>query len=467
VSSTGPDDRDRLVGVLVDAIGAVDWSADVALRGIRTWLDYRAAAPLLDRERHASLIENQLGFGVRPGPANELDGGGRAATVERWRAHLRELDVSVPERIVRLGRHWASRVDAVIEEDLHVLAPDAELTTVTDCASAKAVLDTLRTARPELVVVPSLSVVDWLERAARVPLERAVPSLRVLMAEHDLDASVRSRVPIVHAGRFDRAGRIGLPAARGAPRAWTLAIDGCLIELLAEGDPDTISRGRTKIVAPERASLGRRYELVLSAPSGYLRVRTGIDVRVVGFETRASRGLPRVAPRVVDIPPPPGDLPLDGVTLPGSWVTAAVRQAFRPEDPALVDARVVALDPPLEPGPGRADRSDAFDGTELAGLAHAERSGRGLPGSRGFVAHVEVQGAADPRLAEGLARRIDDALRRRSGAYEFLREREDLKLPAVRIRPSGSAQARRTERIRRLHGRVEQPPVRVGPADVD
>ena len=36
----------------------------------------------------------------------------------------------------------------------------------------------------------------------------------------------------------------------------------------------------------------------------------------------------------------PDDVRLEGVTLAGSWLTAAVRQAFRPEDPALVAAEI-------------------------------------------------------------------------------------------------------------------------------
>jgi hypothetical protein len=239
-----------------------------------------------------------------------------------------------------------------------------------------------------------------------------------------------------------------------------------LIELLPHGDPEVDPRARVDdrpTVLPENAVLGERYELILSSPLGFLRLRSGLHVRVVGFVppphptgTSASEEDSLLRPRVLRLPPPPADLSLEGVTLAGAWLTSSVRQAFTREDPALVAGEIMA-DPQSDPRDRTARGLDPFVDTEL-GASRAGARARG-PKPRALVVRVEVQGQTDMAFAPRLARRIDDDLRNRSAAYEWLRGRGDLWDVRVVVAEAGTARRALDRRIRALAGTVERPTV--------
>ena len=311
-------------------------------------------------------------------------------------------------------------------------------------------------------MVPSLAVCSWLEQLARAPLERRIPQLRWLFAEHDLDERIRSRLPVINAGWLHAAGRIALPARRNPFDVFTLATHSTVLELLPHGDPEIDPRQHTteRTVLPEAAILGERYELVVSSPLGFLRLRSGLHVRVVGFESHGESGdsLPR--PRVLRLPPPPSDAALEGVTMPGAWLTASVRQAFLPEDPALVAAEIAA-DPDAVDVTGRGSRTglDPFSDTELG----ASRVGivRGGPRPRSLVVRLEVQGQTAPKFPVQISTRIDVDLRRRSAAYDWLRTRDELWEPRVVIARPGTARKNRERRICALWDVVARPVVQM------
>jgi hypothetical protein len=77
------------------------------------------------------------------------------------------------------------------------------------------------------------------------------------------------------------------------------------------------------------------------------------------------------------------------------------------------------------------------------------------------VIRVEVQGQATPAFPMHVADRIDVDLRRRSAAYDWLRERDDLWEPRVVIARPGTARKNRERRIRALWGPVARPVVQL------
>jgi hypothetical protein len=339
------------------------------------------------------------------------------------------------------------------------------ITSITD--KPEALLDELRRFRPDALVVPSLAVCSFFEQLARAPLERRIPQLRWLFAEHDLDERIRSRLPVINAGWLHAAGRIALPARRSPFDAFTLATHSTVLELLPHGDPEIDPRQHTtdRTVLPEDAILGERYELVVSSPLGFLRLRSGMHVRVVGFDVpemgdaeSPEDSLPR--PRVLRLPPPPADAALEGVTMPGAWLTGSVRQAFLPEDPALVAAEIAA-DPDAIDVTGRGSRTglDPFNDTELG----ASRAGakRGGPKPRALVVRLEVQGQSAPNFLAQISTRIDVDLRRRSAAYDWLRTRDELWEPRVVIARPGTARKNRERRICALWDVVARPVVQM------
>lgn len=374
-----------------------------------------------------------------------------------------------PRRIAVLQAHADdSVVDRIRLDDLRSLADKVELLRVDSVPRDPASLVAeLRRFRADALVVPSLATCAWLEALVHGPLERRLPGLRWLFAEHDLDERIRSRLPVLNAGWLHAAGRVGLPARRGPARGLLLATRSTLIELLPHGDPEIDPRARSveNTVLPERAILGERYEVVLSSPLGFLRLRTGLHVRVVGFAAPleptigdAGDSLPR--PRVVRLYPPPADAALEGVTLAGALLTASVRQAFLPEDPALVAADIAA-DPDALDASARASRTglDPFVDTELgASRAGARRKG---PKPRATVIRLEVQGQTDPSFPMLVAERVDLALRQRSAAYEWLRGCDELWEPRVVIARPGTARNERDQRVRSLWGPVARPVVRM------
>jgi hypothetical protein len=442
---------------------------DFDLARLRTLADFQASVPLLDVDAHAARVTAKLGFDLPELPESELGAGerDRAELINIWRQRLRAAgsEGRVPHRIALLH---APADDPLIDrlrlDDLAALAPGSELLRIHSLdGDPNAQLDALRRFAPDTLVMPSLATCSWLEGVMRTPLERQLENLRWLFAESDLDQRIRTRLPVINAGWIHIAGRIALPTRRSPWQGFSLATRSLLIELLPHGDPEVGPRqhGQDRLtVLPENSILGERYELVLSSPLGFLRLRSGLHVRVVGFVPPPEDGedtLPR--PRVVRLPPPPADISLEGVTLPGAWLTSSVRQAFNREDPALV-AGEIAADPRDDPGDRNAiAQLEPFVDTEL-GASRAGARDRG-PKPRALIVRVEVQGQTDHAFAPRLARRIDDDLRSRSAAYEWLRSRDDLWALRVVVAQAGTARRARDQRIRWLNGPVERPIVRV------
>lgn len=441
------------------------------LARLPTLADFQASVPLLDREAHAERVTSKLGFDLPDLPEAELGGGerDRPELIDIWRQRLRASGSGEgPRRIALL--HAASDdplIDRLRVEDLTALAPGLELLRITSLGEPLGEpLDELRRFRPDTLVVPSLATCSALEAQLRGPIERGLDSLRWVFAEADLEQRLRSRVPVINAGWLDVAGRIGLPTRRSPWQGFSLATRSLLIELLPHGDPEIDPRHRVEsraTVLPENAVLGERYELVLSSPLGFLRLRSGLHVRAVGFvppPAGSEDTLPRT--RVLRLPPPPADVKLEGVTLAGAWLTASVRQAFNREDPALVAGEIMSgAGKPAEAARERGARGrlDTFAETEL-GASRAGIRDQG-PKPRALWVRVEVQGQTDAAFAPRLAKRIDTDLRSRSAAYDWLRERGELDEVRVLVAEPGTARRAREQRIRSLVGPVERPTLRV------
>ena len=107
------------------------------------------------------------------------------------------------------------------------------------------------------------------------------------------------------------------------------------------------------------------------------------------------------------------------------------------------------------------DIHDAFQDTELGWMARTgtQRVERHRP--RALLVRVEVQGYVAPELTGLLSQRIDQSLRRRSPAYDYLRERDELLEPRVMVVPAGTRRSEEDRRIRELVGGVWVPEVRV------
>jgi hypothetical protein len=474
-----PARRGRLAATL-EALGDTEIGRELGLLRLANLDDFRATVPLSDAATHAQRVTARLGFGRDELDAELLT----AASVERtalWLAWRLRLAGARPRRVAVLQAPADDvHIDRMRLDDLR-FASDHEaggparesdaptLLRITSIpADPEAMLDELRRFRPDALVVPSLAACSWIEQLTRAPLERRLPQLRWLFAEHDLDERLRCRLPVINAGWLHAAGRIALPSRRSPFDAFTLATRSTVLELLPHGDPETDTRQHTtdRTVLPEAAILGERYELVVSSPLGFLRLRSGLHVRVVGFAAskpdlaadRAEDSLPR--PRVLRLPPPPADAMLEGVTMPGAWLTASVRQAFLPEDPALVAAEIAA-DPDAVDATSRGSRAglDPFSDTELGASRVAVL--RGGPKPRSLVVRLEVQGQAAPSFTGQISARIDADLRRRSAAYEWLRARDELWEPRVVIAKPGTARKNRERRICALWDPVARPVVQM------
>jgi hypothetical protein len=202
---------------------------------------------------------------------------------------------------------------------------------------------------------------------------------------------------------------------------------------------------------------------VLSSPQGFVRLRSGEHVKVVGFDMPSSSApMPRA--RVVRLAPAPADLGLEGCTVAGAWLTASVRQALSREDPALVFAEI-GPDPSSVPSGAAAVRSaritDTFSETELGWLTKtgAHRVARKRP--RGLLLRIELQGFVGADLAPKLSKRIDASLRLRSPAYAHLRQSGDLSAPRVLVARAGTRTRDEERRVAALAGKVRFGDVRV------
>jgi hypothetical protein len=139
-------------------------------------------------------------------------------------------------------------------------------------------------------------------------------------------------------------------------------------------------------------------------------------------------------------------------------LTAALRQAFEREDPALVAAEIGGAERGREAsGPNRASDSGFFDGTELGNLGSTRAGKRPLA----LQLRVEVQGRAREDFPLRLAARFDAIVRRRSPAYDYLRERRELDAPTVLLVAGGSERRARKLRASRFRGTVARPQIRI------
>lgn len=461
--------RRKRLAAIIRALGETEVGRELGLTSLANLADFQATVPLLDPVTHVERVTARLGFGLDGFDDEMLT----AASLERpavRAAWLLRLGGARPPR--RLAVLWAHADELVVDrmrlDDLRSLGEAVELLRFDGVPrDPERLVAELRRFRPEALVVPSLATCGWLEGLVGGPLERQLAGLRWLLAEYDLDERIRSRLPVLNAGWLHAAGRVGLPARRGPARGLLLASRSTVIELLPHGDPEIDPRARTQesTVLPERAVLGERYEVVLSSPLGFLRLRTGMHVRVVGFAaplevTHGDAGDSLPLARVVRLHPPPSDAALEGVTLAGAWLTASVRQAFLPEDPALVAADIAA-DPDALDASARASRTglDPFADTELGASRAGSRHGGPKP--RALVIRLEVQGHAAPDFSMRVADRVDQALRRRSAAYEWLRGRDELWEPRIVIAKPGTARSERERQLRALWGPVARPVVRM------
>ena len=468
--TSGIPARQRCLSQMIEHLGPTRIGRELGLSRLRSLNDLRASLPIMERDRHEREVEQHLGFGlVDPGDARarELSGGGleRDVVLDAWRTFLGPR--AALRRVVLLRGHSVDPiVDRLARDDVRAL--DAEVLPIDHIEDPVAVLERLEQFDPELMLVPSVLTLRWLESVVRQGLERRLRSLRLVLAEHDLRQQVRTRVRVATSGWIHRSGRLGLPTLRAPDHALALAVGSQIIELLPYGNPEEDARRvyADETVLPEDAVLGQRYELVVSSPLGFLRLRTDEHVRVVGFDP-PSEPAPFPRPRVVRLAPAPPDVRLEGCTIAGAWLTASIRQAFQREDPALVAAEI-------GPDPRSAPRGvtvfstatsmrlpDAFQDTELGWMARtgSQRVERHRP--RALLVRIEVQGYVTAELTGFLSTRIDQSLRRRSAAYDYLRQREELHAPRVMVLPTGTRRSEEDRRIRDLVGGVWVPEVRV------
>lgn len=426
--------------------------------------ELRARCPLVDGrvgvDRGAEVSQ---GSGVISGDAGarEHSGSGasttqddlerdlRARAVEAWRARAGAVGL---DRVLCLRRdRGEGRESAIIRGDLRAYGnAECSWRSVSSLASIDDLAEIMGAFRPTGIVWSSAGLCRRLEQATQSAVERQWPSVRAMWFEHDFEVPIRSRLPRLNVGWPSLAGRIAIPSDRGPGSALELAAPGMVVELLEWSDPDRDGRSRptTRTVWPEEAVIGARYELVVTAACGWLRRRLGVHVRVVGFAPPLP-GDPRWRPRFVRRLSPPSDVPLEGVTLAGAHVTAAVRQAFRPEDPALVGGKIFV-------GVRRDAGDDTGDRLEARSPGVAPDEGISRRGRRAgaLEIEVEVQGFASPRFIRMLSDRIDRDLRHRSAEYQALREARGLRRPQVRICTSTAAADEQLSREMALDGPV-------------
>ena len=468
----GESGRERSLGRLLDSLRATEVGRAFGLGRLSSLADFRAHVPLLSLGDHARRVEPHLGFGLvdpRDPAAATLAGldWERAEVADVWRGFLADRPRALAgQAVVLQARELDRSVDRLLCDDLAALGVTVRRIERAD--SAAALLEQIAACEPTILAVPSAFTITRLEREARRPLDRALPSLALLLASHDLRQRARASLAVESAGWIHRSGRLGLPSPRAPSRSFTLAVGSQLIELLPHRELDHEGQRvlEEQTILPEHATLGMRYELVVTSPLGCLRLRTDDHVEVVSFDPPTALA-PFPRPRVVRLRPPAARVPLEGVSLPGAWLTAAVRQAFRPEEPALL-AATVGPDPSAVGHEARrsstsktrgAGRGDPFADTEL-GAARSGVPTRPLMPRR-LLVQVEVQGLGRSALPRRLSDAVDQDLRRRSAAYEHLRSAGELLRPHVVIVDPGSFAGAQERRILSLRGRVGTPVVRV------
>ena len=234
-------------------LGETELGREFGLTRIESLADFRATVPLMDASTHAVRVTAKLGFGLDGIDDETLTAASleRAAVRGAWRQRLAD-----GKPIRRVAVLWAPADDPVVDrmrlDDLRTLGDELELLRISSVPhDPEQLVAELRRFRPDALAVPSLATCAWLEGVVRGPLERRFTGLRWLLAEHDFDERIRSRLPVLHAGWLHPGGRIGVPARRGPAPGLLLATRSTILELLPHGDdtrhfwqpryPDTIN----------------------------------------------------------------------------------------------------------------------------------------------------------------------------------------------------------------------------------
>ncbi len=457
--------REQALVRTLEQLGPTRVGQRLGLGRIASLADFRASVPIFDRARHERDIENPLGFGViddAESGAMSLAGAAleREQVIAVWRERLGAAPIA---RVASLHAHGADPLaERTLRDDLRGLG--GELFHLDRLDDAQRVLERLRAFDPDVLVVPSALTCAWLQRVQRMPLRRMFPGLRGVLSQHDLSRPPQTGVSVHAIGWFFRGLRCAVPSLRAPQDSITLAVGTQLLELLPYSNPEDDGRRiyAERTILPEQALLGHRYEVVVSSPLGMLRLRTEQHVRVVGFDP-PTHAAPHPRVRVVRLSTPPPDVALEGCTVAGAWLTASVRQALAPEDPALVSAEI-GPDPQslafVPSPPSSSSRlGDPFGDTELSPRSLQGNEGTRRP--RALLCRIELQGFVRPELARRLSTRIDDNLRLRSPAYAWLRERSELDAPRVIVLAAGTAASETERRVTELATGVWTPDVRV------
>ena len=460
--------RERCLEMLVEHLGPTRVGRDMGLARLSSLEDLRSSVPIADPDTHETEIEARLGFG----PIDDTDEVARvvergdverARVVDAWRAQLPER---AAPRVALLWGHAADPwIDRIVADDVTAWA--SEVLRVDRFESHELALEILRKFEPDAIVSPSLRAITWLESGFRRPLERALSNFSLALATFDHDAPLRTRRRTGSAGWVHRAGRLGIPTRRGPAHVLTLATGSTIIELLPYTNPEEDARRvyAKHTLLPEQAVLGARYELVVTSPLGFLRLRSSEHVRVVGFDAPTPEA-PFPRPRVIRLVPAPADVALEGCTIAGAWLTASIRQALLREDPALV-AAAIGPDPRSVPMGDAAMQTGSmrlpaeFKETELAWLAKTGAHRVQVSRPRGLLVKMELQGFVSRGLTDRLSARIDESLQRRSEKYAYLRQRDELRAPRVIVLSPDTRRSERDRKVRELLGPVADADVRV------
>jgi hypothetical protein len=214
-------------------LGPTDLGRRLGLGRFTSFADLRSFLPVHAPDQHLVKVEAALGFGpalTQGGAGNDPGRAERDQLTARWRSWLQAHRRSLPRRCFRLGVESDPALARWELDDLEALmGPEGQLDSGR-FAEAERCLDALRGYETDALVVPSLASVSWLETHGRARLESLVPTLRVLVAQHDLDEPLRSRLPVMGQGILHPAGRLSLPALPGQQLgAGRLAWAACFI----------------------------------------------------------------------------------------------------------------------------------------------------------------------------------------------------------------------------------------------
>ncbi|MGB1699040.1 MAG: hypothetical protein ACPHRO_03730, partial [Nannocystaceae bacterium] len=260
--------REQTLAAIVRRLGSSKLGQDFGLHRVRSVADFRATIPLFDPWRHAREVEPELGFGDSEG----FGTGPRETATARdhlWKVWSVQSDDWPPRKVLSLRRETQGTHAAKIRREALVAADGSapEFVGPEGLQDLEAMREALLEVAPDTLLVSSLSLCRSLERLGRGHLERIAPSLRMILAEHDFEVPLRTRLPVLNLGWIERAGRVARPASVGPRSAMSLTGHALILELLPWTDPDKDGRSQPgeATVLPEHALLGGRYEVVMSA----------------------------------------------------------------------------------------------------------------------------------------------------------------------------------------------------------